>query len=115
MSWHHRTVLHKNKTYPNDDYLTVHEFSFCKGRYTSFTFSEASPRSKQEAKWIFEAFKLPPVVEVDDSTSCMVDCEGNKTMGMSWPDYDKWNWIRGMKTLPKSRRQTQAGRVKEQA
>ena len=91
MNWHHRTVLHKDGY--GDDYLTVHEFSFENGKYTGFTFTEASPRTKQEAKWIAKAFDLPPVVRVDDTTYRLTDMDGNEGP-MMWPDYTEWKWLR---------------------
>lgn len=84
--WHHRTIEHINSKHPEDEpYLTVHEFSHTNGKYDGFTFSEASPQSKQEAQWILDAFNAPPVVRVDDATMTTDQC--------GFPDYEKWEWI----------------------
>lgn len=84
MHWHHRTILHK-MTDPKDSWLSVHEFFHEKGKYTGFTFSPASPRSKKEAKWILEAFSRPPAVEVKEDTAYIDD--------FGFTDYKKWKWI----------------------
>ena len=84
--WHHRTIEHIDSRHPEEEpYLTVHEFSFKGNEYEGFTFSQASPLSKQEAKWILKAFDYPPVIRVDDA-SIFQD-------GHGYIEYRKWEWL----------------------
>lgn len=84
--WHHRTIEHINSRFPDHEpYLTVHEFTHTRGKYDGFVISEASPRSKQEAQWILNAFDAPPVVRVDDASITEDAC--------GFEDYDKWEWL----------------------
>ena len=95
-SWHHRTIEHveewgTGKDKQTDTYLTVHEF--CHERrnkkgdplYMGFSASPESPRSKQEALWMAEAFDHPPAVRVYDKDMC--------TDEHGFPDFKKFKWL----------------------
>jgi len=101
MHWNHRTVVHRN-TNPNalheEDYLTVHEIYYSVGENTGddstdaegppemlWCPSEASPRTKQEAQWIMNAFDKPPIAWVDDASITYGECGS--------VDYKKWGWL----------------------
>lgn len=68
MSWHHRTIEYIDSNYPDEEpLLMAHEFFIVDSlnKYDSFSTQPAVAMSKQEAKWIYEAYNYPPIVQVD--------------------------------------------------
>jgi len=90
--WHHRTIRYIDSRYPEDEpIIKAHEFSYDVGteEYSGFTFGDSVAQSQQEAEWIAEAFKHPPVVEADYATIEMIESPfGNPqpTFNYKWLD-----------------------------
>jgi hypothetical protein len=87
--WNYRLVRHRNSNDTEEPtYTTVHEvFYGDDGGVQLLAFSEASPRTKEEAEWIVKAFDEPVVAWVDDATIThdIHEC--------GCPDYTSWGWM----------------------
>ena len=87
--WHHRTIEFVDTF--GDKRLVPHEFVYDKKNkagqplYTGFSTSGCAPQSKQEAKWMLEAYKYPPAIRVMDK-----DITEDE---YGFPDFKEFKWL----------------------
>jgi hypothetical protein len=88
MHWNHRLIEHRNSKQKDAEiWYSVHEIYYGdKGKPKMWAPAPASPRSKEEAQWIMNAFDFPVVAWVDDATWHR-DENG-------FENYRKWKWIK---------------------
>ena len=89
--WNHRIIEHRDSTNRDHEiYYTVHEIYYADdGGVQGWSSSEASPRSREEARQIIDAFDHDPVAWVDDSTHSKDE--------FGFDEFGKWGWMPNVK------------------